>query len=116
MSEIKKFYRVCHEVTMQGLWYDSEGDFTGLIHNDFYFCKNASLEMDFDNELIGWLSAVESLENLYFWFPEEDIKELQEHGFYIFEYEATEWKLYERFNHTVINKNTSRHSKKIILL
>lgn len=59
-----KFYRVCHKETLQGLWYDYKGQFTGLIHNDFNFCANKDLEMDFDPEIVGWLSATDTLENL----------------------------------------------------
>lgn len=36
----KLFYRVCNHETEQGLWYSFNGNFTGLIHNEFNFCKN----------------------------------------------------------------------------
>lgn len=113
---MKKFYRVCHEDTKQGLWYSSDGKFTGLIHNEHSFLKNSSLEMPFDEELVGWLSAVESLEDLYFWFPAEDIKSLQNYGFYIYEYMTDEYKFYEKFQHLVIKQDTSIITKKIELL
>lgn len=116
MSETKKFYRVCHEDTMQGLWYNSRGEFTGLIHNKYDYLKNSSLEMPFDEELVGWLSAVGSLEDLYYWFPSEDIKSLQNDGFYIYEYLTEDYKFYDRFKHIVINQDTSILTKKIILL
>ena len=31
----KLYYRIAHEDTQQGLWYDSKGNFTGLIHDEF---------------------------------------------------------------------------------
>jgi hypothetical protein len=105
---MKKYYRVCHKDTLQGLWYDYKGSFTGLIHDEFNFCTNNKLEMEFDDELVGWLSATDSLETLYHWFPEEDIVLLQEHGWFIFEFEAEDVKFYERFQHLVIKQDTSK--------
>jgi hypothetical protein len=110
----KTFYRVCNENTGQGLWYGFKGDFTGLIHGEFSFCKNFNLDMDFDPELVGWLSATDSLEDLYKWFPEEDIEKLQKHGWYLYEYKAEDYKFYDKFQHYVINQNTSVKVRKRI--
>ena len=104
---MKQFYRVCNINTQQGLWYDFKGDFTGLIHNQFNFCKNNNLEMNFDEELVGWLSATDSLESLYQWFPKEDIIKLQEKDWYIHVYESNDYKFYEKFQHLIINQNNS---------
>jgi hypothetical protein len=41
------------------------------------FCLNTELKMDFDVELVGWLSATDNLEELFNWFTKEDIVELQ---------------------------------------
>jgi len=101
------FYRVCHKDTLQGLWYDYKGDFTGLIHNELNFCLHNGLAMDFDEEIVGWLSATNSLETLYNWFPITDILKLQEHGYYIHTFEATDVKFYDRFQHTIIKQETS---------
>lgn len=103
----KKFYRVCHKDTLQGLWYDYKGEFTGLIHNDFNFCLNNELKMDFDPEIVGWLSVTDTIESLWQWFTEKDIFELQKHGWFIHEFEAEEHKFYERFQHIIINQETS---------
>ena len=104
----KKYYRVCNKETLQGLWYDYKGQFTGLIHEEFAFCTNNKLEMDFDPEIVGWLSATDSLETLYNWFSKEDITCLQKHGWFIHEFEAVDAKFYERFQHQVINQETSK--------
>lgn len=114
-EEVKFFYRVCNEDTKQGLWYSQDGNFTGLIHNEFDFCQNKNLKMDFDEELVGWLSATDNLEDLWNWFTKEDIKKLQEFGWFLYEYEVKEYKYYEKFNHFVINQETSIVNKKIIL-
>lgn len=109
------FYRVSNTDTQQGLWYDQSGKFTGLIHDKFNFCKNNDLKMDFDPELVGWLSAVPTLEQLYHWFTKEDILELQKHGYYIHKYETLEHRFYERFQHHVINQNNSKIIEKIVI-
>lgn len=111
----KKFYRVCNPQTEQGLWYDFKGNFTGLIHDKFSFCENSGLAMDFDPELIGRLSAVETIEDLYKWFTKEDIIRLQEFGWYIHEYEVSKYWFYERFQHHVICQHTSKIIRKIEL-
>lgn len=115
--EVKKrtFYRVCNEVTKQGLWYQFDGSFTGLIHDRFNFCANKDLKMDFDEELVGWLSAVQNLEDLWKWFTQDDIKELQQHGWFIYEYRAEDSKFYDRFQHLVIKQDTSKVIRKIQL-
>lgn len=69
----KVFYRVCNHDTNQGLWYDYEGNFTGLIHDKFSWCQNSDLKMDYDSELCGYLSAVTSITDLFKWFSKEDI-------------------------------------------
>lgn len=113
---MKTFYRVNHEQTKQGLWYKFEGEFSGLIHNEFKFCTNNELRMDFDQELVGWLSTTDSLEKLYHWFSKEDIKKLQEHGWFIHAFETDKWKFYEKFQHDVICQKNSILTQKIILL
>lgn len=113
---MKAFYRVCNPESEQGLWYAFNGEFTGLIHDRFNFCQNHNLRMDFDDELVGWLSAVENLDDLYQWFTIEDIKRLQEFGWYIHEYLVDNHKFYDRFQHPVICQKTSKLTKRIILL
>jgi len=108
MSCKQTYFRVCHKDTLQGLWYAFNGEFTGLIHNEFSFCANSNLAMDFDEEIASWLSAVETLDNLFFWFTKDDIIILQKHGWFIHEFEAEDVKFYERFQHTVIKQDTSK--------
>ena len=111
----KLFYRVSNPETGQGLWYDLTGAFTGLIHDRFKFCTNHALAMDFDPELVGWLSAVPNLDDLWVWFTKDDVLRLQEHGWFIHEYEVTSSKFYERFQHDVICQKTSVITRKIVL-
>lgn len=112
---MRKFYRVSNEETQQGLWYSFEGEFTGNIHHKYNFCKNTELAMDFDDEIVGYLSVAEDLDTLFFWFPKEDIVKLQEHGYAIHVFETDDYKFYERFQHYVINQNNSQLIEKITI-
>lgn len=104
--EKKIFYRVGNTETEQGLWYDSEGNFTGLIHNKFDFCTNHKLEMPYDPTVCGWLSATDVLETLFFWFTKEDIAKLEKFGYRIGVYEAAEYREHE--NHWLIKQDSSK--------
>lgn len=112
---MKKFYRVCNPDTQQGLWYDFEGNFTGLIHNEFNFCMNSKLEMDFDQSIKGWLSATDTFEKIFDWFSLEDILQLQKKGWFIYEYQCNRYRFYEKFQHIVIYQPTAKLIRKIIL-
>lgn len=110
-----KFYRVSHVSTQQGLWYNMNGIFTGLIHNELNFCKNNELLMDFDETIVGYLSATPTLDELFNWFTKDDILKLQEHDYYIHVFESDDYKFYDRFQHFVINKESSKLIEKIVL-
>lgn len=104
----RTFYRVCHKDSQKSLWYDQEGQFTGLIHGKFNFCQNYSLEMDFDPEVVGFLSATDSLDQLAVWFTDSDIKMLHEHGYRVHAYESDNYKFYDKFQHYLISQKDSR--------
>lgn len=110
---MKLFYRVCSPETKQGLWYDQDGNFTGLIHDKFDFCMNSNLKMDYDKSIVGWLSVVENIEDLYKWFSKEDILKLQKENFFIHEYQSNNYRFYEKFQHIVINQKTAKIIKRI---
>lgn len=112
---MKHFYRVCNIETKQGLWYNINGVFTGLIHNKFNFCTNNKLLMDFDSELTGYLSATPTLDELYLWFPKEDIIQLQKYNYYIHVFESNDFKFYNKFKHYIINQNNAKCVKIIKL-
>ena len=69
--------------------------------------------MNFDPELVGFLSATTDLEELKNWFSDADIAKLGEFGWFIHEYEAEVYKFYERFQHFVICQKTSKLIGKI---
>ena len=103
--EKKLFYRVGDTKSEQGLWYDPKGNFTGLIHTKFNFCMNHDLPMPFDEDIVGWVSTTDDFSNLFHWFSKEDILRLEEYGYRIALYEATEYRIYT--NHWVIKQDTS---------
>lgn len=113
---MKKFYRVANTKTKQGLWYDYSGEFTGLIHNKFNFCLNTDLKMDFDEEISGYLSATDTLEDLFKWFTKEDILKLQNFGYSIHVYETEDYKWYDKFSHWVISQENSKLINQIKIL
>lgn len=101
------FLRVSNVSTKQGLWYDYDGNFTGLIHNEFDFCKNSKLPMPYNQDVVGWLSATRSIEDLFIWFPYQDILELQHFGWQIHLFQATIFRFDYDHNHWLIDKDTS---------
>ena len=111
----KTFYRVNHIRTQQGLWYSEKGEFTGLIHDKFDFCQNTSLRMDYDPEIVEYVSVVESLDQLYAWFSKEDIVKLQTHGWYIHQYRSDDYKWYDRFKHYVMNQQSAKLIENFII-
>jgi len=110
----KLFYRIGVE-TKEGLWYDKEGKFTGLIHNEFNWCGASQLQMPFDPLLVGYLSVADTLEHLYQWFSKIEIIKLQTLGFNIYEYIAHDYKFYDLYKHNIINQNTSTINNIILL-
>jgi len=110
---MKTFYRVANSETNQGLWYDRQGNFTGLIHDKFNFCKNRDLQMPFDKDIVGWLSATDDLESLWHWFSKEDIENLEKHGYFITSYTSSSYRYHN--NHWVICEKTSLIKKTIPL-
>jgi hypothetical protein len=104
-KKCKVFYRVGHKDNQQGLWYTPEGVFTGSIHSEYKFCLNHALEMPYDKAIVGWISATPTLDELFQWFPIEDIRQLETFGFSILKYDAKDFKEYA--NHWVIKQDTS---------
>ena len=105
------FYSLVNVEYELGLWYDFIGNFTWLIHDKFDFCTNSELPMPYNPDVVGWLSSVDKLSDLFAWFTKEDIKQLEEFGYGIGIYEATEYKVHE--NHWVIKQDSSKFKQYI---
>lgn len=111
----KLFYRIGTD-SKEGLWYNKDGTFSGIIHNEFTWLNASSLQMPHEPQLVGYLSVADSLEHLYQWFTKDEILKLQNMGFSIFEYDATDWKFYDLYKHNVICEKTSIIHNKIVLI
>lgn len=103
---IRKFYRVGNIETNQGLWYDMNGNFTGLIQGKFDFCSNSKLPMEYDEDIVGYLSATDTLDDLFKWFTEDDLIKLQTFGYYILVYLASDYDIFK--NHWIICEKSSQ--------
>ena len=109
------FYRI-GSIDSIGLWYNKDGSYTGLIHNEFNWLNASKLEMPFDKELVNYISVADSLEHFYQWFNREEILKLQDLGFSIFEYSAIDWKFYSLYTHNVIHQESSLITNKLKLI
>lgn len=101
----KIFYRLGHITNGSGLWYNPDGQYHGSIHGMFNFCSNSALEMPYDEKIVGWLSACESLDELYNWFTKIDILRLQDYGYRVSCYGAADFRRHS--NHWVIKQDRS---------
>lgn len=110
---MKHYYRIGKENI--GLWYSQTGEFTGSIHKDFNWLSASNLEMPFEKELVGYISVADSLEHLYQWFSIQEIKQLQEQGFFIEEWASNDVKFYEHYKHNVIEQSKSILINKILI-
>lgn len=103
----KIFYRL-GTTDKSGMWYDQNGNFHGAMNSPaFSMLKNHSLKMPYCSDTVGYLSAVETIDELLLWFPKEDLKILEPLGFKILKYEATDYKLNKKYNHWLINEDSS---------
>lgn len=102
MKLTKTFYRVGKE-DCSGLWYDQQGNYHGLIHN--LELSNKTLPMPYDKDIVGWLSAADSLGELKNWFNDDDMKILEPLGYKILKYKTYTWKKHN--GHYVIKQDKS---------
>lgn len=98
----KTFFRVGKE-DCSGLWYDQQGEFHGLIHK--LDLSNKDLQMPYDKEIVGWLSASDSMEDMLKWFNHDDIKLIEPLGYKVLEYKTRSYKMHG--GHFVINQKES---------
>ncbi len=72
-------YRVGKRNGGDGLWYDNDGNYTGHIH-ELSDGSVAALPMGsnpiFRSDDYHWISTTNSIDNLRFWFSEQDMIEL----------------------------------------
>lgn len=103
--EKKIFYRVGTK-DGGGMWYHPDGTYHGSINTEpFSMLQCHSVTMPFDENIVGYLSVVDSLENLKKWFNDKDMEKLTPIGYQVLSYEATDYRIHD--NHWIINQKTS---------
>jgi hypothetical protein len=102
--EKKVFYRVEGSDNHKGLWYDRDGTFQNRIANIYPPCKNGDLPMPYDDKVLGYLSAVDRIEDLYYWFSKEDLINMANHGFVLKKFESEDYIFYD--THWLISVNS----------
>jgi hypothetical protein len=107
------FVRITHAKTKQGVWYDFDGNFTGLIHTKYSFCKSSNLQMPYCEDTVGWISATETIGELLEWFPLKDIRRLQIYGYEVALFESTLYKY--KGTHWLLSKKDSKRIGKVII-
>lgn len=114
-------YRVENPDFTTGLWYNvNDNSKTNLIQE--LKLTNETLPMEYDERLSKekWRSAAGTLEQLKYWFTEEDLIKLTPLGFKLFEIESTiisEWKT-DLYTHPIFQEQgvTSRKELDIKIL
>lgn len=88
-------FRVENPGTMQGLWYDKDGNFNPFI-KQLSDAKCAALPMDFDplykDAGYSWFSGCDDFPQMRNWFSLQDLVELAQAGYHLFKFEVTAFK------------------------
>lgn len=107
-------YRVGKSDSLNGLWYDKNGSYTGLIHN-LSEGNAALLPMGphpiFRTDGHHWISTTDSLEMLKNWFSEQDMTELTEQGYELLKIEVSGYRRFhfEGYSHEVYSDHQLIH-------
>lgn len=88
-------FRVENRETMQGLWYDKDGNFNPFI-TTLSDAKCKDLPMGFDPAMkeagLSWFSACDNLPEMRNWFAFQDLVELAQAGYHLYRFEVTAFK------------------------
>lgn len=93
--KLKTVFRIEHEITKDGMWYNNNGIFTNKIQ---IICLNA-IAKDFPmeyNEIYKsnntiWQSSGKSIENMHEWFSKQDAINLFNAGLKLYELDVTNY-------------------------
>lgn len=106
-----KLYRVGKRIADdQGLWYDKDGNYTGLIHT-VPGAAAAALPMGFDPIFRAdgqrWISVTDTPAALPNWFSRDDMRVLFPRGYDVMEIEVLRYRrfFFEGFQHEVYSKD-----------
>jgi len=87
-------YRIEHKDTENGMWYNKDGSYNGLIH-ELSNAQAKDFPMDYDEKysLKNLISGVKDFNQLLEWFSRRDIEELMERGYQIYKFIAKEYEV-----------------------
>lgn len=101
-------YRVGKRLGQDGLWYDKDGNETGLIHK----LKEGNAKLlpmgkhpIFSSDGYQWISTTDTTEMLPMWFSENDMKELIDQDYEVFKIEVSGYRRFhfEGYSHEVFS-------------
>lgn len=79
----------------EGIWYDKFGNQKNNGLPSFQFYHAPTFPMPYSKEHADFISVANNIQELFFWFTPEDIKQLEPMGYYITLFEAEKLKEYE---------------------
>lgn len=101
-------YRVENPDTAEGLWYDGWGNFTEYVKTlDDGHCRD--LPMPYDPAIAGgWFSACDNLDDMSNWFSLEDLDQLAERGYGLYEVFVPDGDVREVSGHAVFRRENAK--------
>ena len=87
-------WRVENPNTMQGLWYDGQGQYNGFIRQfGDALCHDLPMEFDpaFKTDGLDLFSACETTEDMRNWFNLADLRRLHGLGYGLYRFEVTQF-------------------------
>jgi hypothetical protein len=88
-------FRVENPLTMQGLWYDKDGNFNPFIEKlSEAKCKDLPMQFDllYKDAGYAWFSACNDFPEMCNWFALQDLVELAQAGYHLYKFEVTAYK------------------------
>lgn len=80
---MQTLYRVANKQTEEGLWYQKDGTYSGLITRvEGALCQH--VPMAFDPSIRGFLSACDNTSDMSNWFSLVDLKNLYSRGYRLY--------------------------------
>lgn len=88
-------FRIENPDTMQGLWYDKDGNFSPFIKRlSDAKCKDLPMGFDLTYKDAGtaWFSACADFPQMREWFHFQDVVELAQAGYHLFRFEVSAYR------------------------
>lgn len=111
-------FRVENPTSLIGLWYNDDGKMTNFIKTlDNAKCRDLPMEFDPEFRKDGnWVSGCDSLETMQDWFYAQDVADLSEVGYGLYEFEVPDYRTYAGHAIFLREQATSIKPRSITLL